>query len=457
MTPTHAAAESPCPAAGLLFDLPEAARAASLTAAARTTAAPRLQRAERDQVVLRPLALDQLLPDDHDARAVWAFVVGLDLACLYDAIRAVEGHVGRPPIDPKILLALWLYATLRGVGSARQLEELCEQHHAYQWLCGDVSVNYHTLADFRTAHGDLLDRLLTESVARLRVVGLVDMERVAQDGLRVRASAGSNSFRRRPTLERCRREAAEQVQALRAELQADPGASSRRQQQARQRAATERAQRVEQALAQMPLAEAHKKAKGKAAATARVSTTDPEARVMRMADGGFRPAYNVQLATDTQTQVIVGVDVSNNGSDQGQLAPMVEQVTERHEQTPKAVLADGGFVAHDDVVTLERQGCAVYMPVPEPQTGKDGRPTQRRDDRPEVVAWQERMATAEAQTIYRERAASIECVNAQMRNHGVRQFQVRGLAKVRVLMLWYALAHNLRRLLALQALLAPSE
>ena len=420
-------------------------------------ATPRLKRAERDQVVLRPLALDQLLPDEHEARAVWHFVDRLDLACLYETIRAVEGHVGRAPIDPKILLALWLYATLRGVGSARQLNELCGNHHAYQWLCGGVSVNYHTLADFRTAHGDLLDRLLTESVACLRHAGLVDMVRVAQDGLRVRASAGSNSFRRRPTLERCQQEAAEQVQVLRAELEADPGASNRRQQQARQRAARERAQRLEQALAQMPQVEAQKKANGKAAATARVSTTDPEARVMRMADGGFRPAYNVQLATDTQTQVIVGVEVSNSGSDQGHLAPMVEQVTQRHQQTPKEVLADGGFVAHDDVVTLEQQGCQVYLPVPEPQTGKDGRPTRRRDDRPAIVAWQERMATPAAQTIYRERASSSECVNAQMRNHGVRQFTVRGLAKVRAVLLWYAVAHNLRRLLALQAGKAPSE
>jgi transposase len=445
-TPNSAASASGDPQA-VLFEL---AAGAEPSTASKPEGAARLQRAERHQVAFRALALDALLPEDHEARAVWAFVDGLDLTTLYDAIRAVEGHAGRAPIDPKILLALWLYATLQSVGSARQLEALCENHHAYQWLRGDVGVNYHTLADFRSGHGDLLDRLLTKSVALLRAEGLVNMERVAQDGLRVRASAGSKSYRRRPTLERCLREAEEQVQALRAEMAADPTASNRRQQQARERAAQERCERVQRALEQLPQVEAQKKAKGKAAAEARVSTTDPEARVMRMPDGGYRPAYNVQVASDTQTQVIVGVDVVNSGSDQGQLGPMAEQIEQRHGEVPKALLADGGFVAHDDVVELDSKSCTVYMPVPQPQTTKDGRPAQRRDERPAVTAWQQRMATAEAQALYRERASTAECVNAQMRNRDLWRFRVRGLVKVRAVALWYALAHNLRRLLALR-------
>ena len=219
---------------------------------------PRLRTANRHQVVFRAAALDELIATDHPARTVWEYVEGLDLSPLYQAIQAVEGNPGRPPIDPKILMALWLYATIDGVGSARQLDELCHHHAAYQWILGDVSINYHTLTDFRTAHGELLDRLLTQSVAVLVAEGLVDLNRVAQDGMRVRASAGAASFRRRPTLEEALAEAEAQVQALRAELEQDPAASNRRQRKARERAARERAERIKGALDRLPELEARK-------------------------------------------------------------------------------------------------------------------------------------------------------------------------------------------------------
>ena len=167
------------------------------------SAKPRFQRAERRQIEWRPLSLDQMLPAEHSARQVWASVESLDLSELYRRIRAVEGHVGRDPIDPKILVALWLFATIDGVGSARRLDRLCTEHFAYLWLCGGVSVNYHTLSDFRVQHVEILDRLLTQSVATLLHQGLIALNRVAQDGMRVRASAGSSSFRRRPSLEEC--------------------------------------------------------------------------------------------------------------------------------------------------------------------------------------------------------------------------------------------------------------
>src|SRR6516165_10902789 len=236
---------------------------------------PRVRTANRHQVVFRAAALDELIPPDHPARTVWEYVEGLDLTPLYQAIKAVEGNPGRPPIDPKILMALWLYATIDGVGSARQLDELCHRHAAYQWILGDVSINYHTLSDFRTAHGELLDRLLTQSVAVLVAEGLVDLNRVAQDGMRVRASAGAASFRRRPTLEEALAQAEAQVEALRAEVEEDPAASDRRQRGARERAARERAERVKAALGRLPELEAKKKAGGRD--KARFSTTDPEA------------------------------------------------------------------------------------------------------------------------------------------------------------------------------------
>ena len=417
-----------------------------LASSAPTPAAPRLREADRTQVCLRPLDLEGLLPEDHRARIVWAYVEGLDLTPLYQQIQAVAGEAGRPATDPKLLLALWLYATLEAVGSARALDRLCTTHLAYQWLCGGVSMNYHTLADFRTAQGAFLDTLLTQGVAVLLAAGVVTLERVAQDGVKVRASAGAASFRRRTTLEQCLADAATQVQTLRAELEADPGATTARQKAARERAARERQARVAQALAHLPALEAKKKPADRT--KARASTTDPDARVMKMADGGYRPAYNLQFATDTGAQVIVGVDATTAGTDHGQLAPMVDQVEARHGQAPAATLVDGGFVTKEDIAAVSDR-TTVYAPV---QTPKD--PTRNPHaplptDPPAVAAWRERMGTPEAQAIYKERAATAECVNAQARNRGLRQLAVRGLAKVRVIAVWYALAHNLMRMVAL--------
>jgi transposase len=409
-------------------------------------AAPRLREADRTQLCLRPVDLESLLPEDHRARSVWAYVEGLDLTPLYQEIAAVDGTAGRPATDPKLLLALWLYATVDGVGSARALGRLCTTHVAYQWLCGGVPMNYHTLADFRTAHGGVLDTLLTRSVATLMAAGCVTLARVAQDGVRVRASAGAASFRRRQTLEQCLAEATAQVQALRTEVDAAPGATTARQQAARERAVRERHARVAQALAHLPALEAKKPPADRT--NARVSTTDPEARVMKMADGGYRPAYNVQFATDTGAQVIVGVDAISTGSDCGQLAPMVDQVEARHGQAPAATLVDGGFATKEDIAAVSAR-TTVYAPVQRPKDPTRDPHAPLSMDLPAVAAWRVRMGTPEAQAIYKDRAATAECVNAIARTRGLRQLPVRGLAKVRVLALWYALAHNLMRAITL--------
>ena len=402
-------------------------------------------------MTMQTTCLNALLPEDHQARVVWEYVEGLDLTCLYDAIRAVEGRPGRDPIDPRILMSLWLYATLDGVGAAREVDRLCSDHVAYRWICGGVSVNYHTLSDFRTANVELLDRLLTQSVAGLMHEGLVTMERVAQDGMRVRASAGSSSFRRGKTLKQCQQDAEEQVQSLREELAADPAASSKRQKAARQRAARERAERIQRALEELPKAESKKKPADKD--KARVSTTDPEAKVMKMGDGGFRPAFNVEFATDTASQVITGVDVVNSGSDQGQMPPMVEQHRQRYDQTPDEMLVDGGFAKRADIekVSSPPDGTVVYAPVQKPKKDTRDPHLPRPDDSDVVAEWRVRMGTDEAKVIYKERASTAECVNAIARNRGLRQFLVRGLAKVRAVILWFALAHNLMRAVALRA------
>lgn len=420
---------------------------------------PRLRRANRRQIEFRACSWDDLLPDDHQARTVWHFVEGLDLSPLLERIRSVEGAAGRAAIDPQIPMALWLYATLRGLGSARELDRRCDRKRGelpFQWICGGVSVNHHSLSDFRTQHVEILDRLLTESTAALLEQELVEMDRVAQDGMRVRASAGASSFRRKPTLAQCLADAEAQVEALKKQLEADPAAAGRRERAARQRAAEERRDRVKQALERMPEAEAKKKSGEKD--KARVSTTDPEASVMKMADGGFRPAFNVQFATDTETQVIVGVEVTGSGSDQGEMLPMVEQLEERYDQVPDQYLADGGFAKKEDIERLDpdpdddaSSGTTVYAPVQKPK--KDDRDPHhpREGDSAKIAAWRIRMGTDAAKEIYKERAATAECVNAIARNRGLQQFNVRGLLKAKAVILWYVIAHNLMRAAALRA------
>lgn len=439
---------------------------------------PRVQCADRRQAVVSWDTLDERLAEDHQARLVWAYVEAADLALLYEKIKAVEGWAGRRPIDPKILLALWLYATLDGVGSAREIDRLCGQHDAYRWICGGVSVNYHSISDFRTDHVEFLDQLLSDSVAALMQEGLVTLNRVAQDGVRVRASAGADSYRRRPTLEECQAEAEEQVRKLREELDAAPGAVSKRQQAARVRAARERSERLERALAQMQELEKKRQAQAKQEPAAedrpkddqdkdkedkgkkkepsppRVSTTDPESPVMKMGDGGFRPAFNLEFATDTGAQIITGVDAVASGSDQGQMVPMVQQHEDRYDRKPGEMLVDGGFAKKADIEQASSDGVTVYAPVQKPRKAEQDRYARRPGDSDSIAEWRKRMGTEEGKTIYKERAATAECVNALARNRGLQQFLVRGLEKVKAVALMFALAHNLVRAAALRSQLA---
>lgn len=400
---------------------------------------PRLRSPDR-QAVLDATPIDGLLESDHQARVVWDFCRGLDLSPLLDPIRARQGRPGRPALDPRLAIALWLYATLEAVGSARALATLCTEHNAFRWLCGGVTVNYHTLADVRVEHLDFLDPLLTHSVAVLREQGLVDLNRVAQDGTRVRASAGAASFRRQPTLRECLAEAEGQVARLREELDDDPSAGSRRQAAARERAARERVERVQAALDRLPELEAKKKTDERD--RARGSTTDAQATVMKMADGGFRPAYNVQFAADTGSHVIVGVGVLTTGSDQGQMRPMLEQIRARHGRIPADYLADGGFAQHADLEAVSGCGVMVYAPVPAPKDASRDRHRRLATDSPVIGAWRERMGTEGAKAVYKERAATAECVNAQARNRGLVRLLVRGVAKVKAVAMWFAVAHN---------------
>jgi transposase len=442
-----------------LFDREECLSPISEQMAEVRTARPRLRIPVRDQVEFQTASLDQLLPPDHEARVIWSAVCQLDLGSWLGEIKAVEGQVGRDATTPQLLVALWVYATLRGIASARELERLCQNHLAYRWLCGGVSVNHHLLSDFRSDGGDQWDALLTQLVAALMSEGLVTLDRVAQDGMKVRASAGKSSFRRKATLEKCLEEARQQVSTLRQLAAENPTELSARQQAARQRAAEERQARLEEALRHVDQVQAQREVRAQRnnqpVKEARASTTDPEARVMQFSDGGTRPGVNVQFSTDTASGLIVGVDVTNAGNDQGQLGPMLDQLQERYGQTPDEALVDGGFASHDDIedAATEHQ-CRVLSPLKSEQkelaAGGDPYAPKRRDS--EIIAqWRARMGTAEAQQTYRLRAQTAEWVNAQARNRNLWRMPVRGLAKCRVVALLYALAHNLLQAVTLRS------
>jgi transposase len=433
---------------------------------------PRVLYAERHQVELRPMDLDAALAPNHPARTVWAFVQSMDLAPLYAGVKSREGGRGAPAIDPAILVALWLWATIDGVGSAREVDRLCERDDVYRWLCGGVGVNYHTLSDFRTSNAAWLDAQLTRSIASLLDRRLVELNVVSQDGLRVRASAKAASFRRREKLQHLHQLAQAQVQALKRELSEDAGASARRKQAALERAAREREERLAKAIAtmdkiaSMPAPKKPKPSKrrgkskddppagGSAApaepakpdSEARVSTTDPEARVMKMADGGFRPAFNAQLAVDVQTQLIASVDVVDQGSDMSQMAPMHATVQARYGVTPDHWLADGGFTKLAAIEEVTERGTQPVLPPPRSRNPDIDHLAPKETDSPALAAWRSMMASEWGQALYKWRAASVECANAQLRRRGLTQFNVRGKVKAKAVLLWHALAHNLMRM-----------
>lgn len=448
---------------GLFADLPqpsatERAQARAQSVARAAAGAPRVQQPNRRQIELRASDLESLLPAEHRARLVWGYVERQNLDRLFDAVKARGSAAGRAAIDPRILFALWLYATLEGVGSGREVQRLCQQHDAYRWICGGVSVNYHALNDFRSGNEALMDELLTDNVTALLAAGAISLERVAQDGMRVRADAGAASFRREGSLRELLGQARELVRTVKEQAERDPGKASRQAQAAQLRAAQEREQRIQAALEQLGEVAATKKRNGDKPEDARVSTTDADARVMKMGDGGYRPALNVQLATTCDEKVIVGMDVVNVGSDMAQLAPMVQQVQQRLGQAPRQWTVDGGFASHAQLDAVAAQ-TEVYAPVPESRAKKDeqgeavavDKYEPKPGDSPAVRQWRQRMQDPQAQEIYKQRAATAELANAQARNRGLQRLPVRGLAKARAVVGLFVLAHNLLRI----AILAP--
>jgi transposase len=426
----------------LFEELPERAKPQSEAA---PPGAPRLREPERDQIELRAMDIDSLIGEDHLARVIWTYVVGLDLSELENRIKARGDRPGHPATSPRLLLALWLYATSQGIGSARALDRLCDSHDAYRWLCGGVSVNHHTLADFRVGCADPLDRLLSEHLAALAKAGLVDLDTLAQDGVRIRANAGTASFRREATLDLHLVTAQAVVEELKREVEAHADTGNQRIRAARERAARERSERVQ--AARTALAEIKQKRQqleekggnGKKPKEPRASTTDAEARVMKMADAGFRPAYNVQVVSAAGEQIVVAVEVGNNGSDRGLMRPTLERLRAKG-LLPRRHLVDGGFCSAEDIEWAHGEGVEVFCPPTQSKSGADPY-LPRRGDGAGVSAWRARMGSEAGKVQYQVRTIC-ECIHARWRNWDLRQLNVRGIEKVCAVALLYALTNN---------------
>jgi transposase len=511
--------------AGVFPGWPGPAAAESGGAGERVRGRPRLKPVERRQMVFRAVDVERLIEPDHPARAVWAFVGRLDLGAFAAPIAAVEGVAGREPWDPRLLASLWIYAYSRGISSAREVARRCAYDPAFQWLTGLGEVNYHTLADFRVGFQGALDELFAQALGVLSAEGMIGLERVMHDGTKVQACAGADTFRREERVRAHLEAARAQVAAL-ADPRAEPSA---RQRAAQERARREHAERLERALAELTKIRENK-AGAAAKEQARVSETDPEARVMKQGNGGYAPSYNVQLSTDEAHGIIVAVGVSQSASDYGELVGAVERVEENLGQTPAQVVADGGFTSRENILAMAEKGvdligsfeehdqqsagqlrrrgvseafypaAFVYDAEPDvyrcpagqvlrhegqekrvgvthhqyranprdcaacpckaqccPQNKAQGRAITRAVEAPAVQAFRDKMETAAAQAIYRRRGAVAEFPNAWIKAKlGLRQFRVRGAAKVLAECLWACLTYDIQPWIRLRWRRQPS-
>jgi len=476
---------------------------------ARTPGRPRVRPVDRSQLVWHSVDVDRLIEQDHPARAIWSLTGELDLKRFYAPIEAVVGVAGRPPWDPRLLASLWIYAYSRGISSAREIARRCAFEPAFEWLCGSELVNHHTLSDFRSTHPQALEQLFTQVLGVLSAEGLVSLERVMQDGTKIKACASADSFRREERLG-CHLEAArQQVQAL----SQDPGEEMSRQEAAQQRAARERQQRVEKALAELKELQ-QTKSGPKEQQAVRVSPSDPQARVMKQADGGYAPSYNVQISTEASHKIIVGVGVSQSGNDYGELLPGVHRVEQNLQAKPAQMVVDGGFTSRANILAMRAEGIDLigslgekeapnantdpqfgarafdYDPAQDiyrcpagqtlrpagqeenrpgvvrylyraektacqncpfaarccPNSQKGGRVLTRSVETPEVSQFRQKMRTPEAQDIYRQRGPVAEFPNAWIKAKlGLRQFRLRGLVKVTTETLWACLTYNIQQ------------
>jgi transposase len=483
---------------------------------------PLIRPINRQQMSWRAVDVERLIGEEHRARAIWTLVGRLDLSRFYESIESSAEEGGRPAIDPQLLISLWVYAYSEGIGSAREMARRCEFDPAFQWLTGLEEVNYHTLADFRVDKQQELDELFTQVLAALSKEGLITLEQVMQDGTKIKALASTRSYQREGTMREHLERARKRVEQMGDPRQEEAGANAK---QAQARARREQQERLENALEELRKLQSSKSGE-KAKNETRVSTSDPQARVMHHSDGGLSLSYNAQISTDAAHGLIVGVAVTQDANDSAQLLPAVERVEQRLKKKPQQMVADGGYTTRDNIEKmagreidflgsmgreetpsgatapnrlppsafiyqaetnryvcpegklLRPQGrhtksnprgqiaylyqakfsdCQSCHRKPEccPENQSHGRGVLRLEETAAIVAFRKKMANEEAQAQYRRRGRVVEFCHAWIKSKlGLRQFHVRGLAKVLSEMLWACLTYNLQQWIRLSKPLA---
>jgi transposase len=415
----------------------------------------RIKEAKREQMSMEIVDYNELIPEEHPARIIVKFVEELNLEGFYSDIKSLPGVAGRSATDPKLLLCLWLYATLEGIGSARLLEKLCERDAAFRWICGGVGVNYHTLSDFRHENGARLDQLLTDIMSTFIIKGIVRLKSLIVDGTKVKASASKKSFKRKTRLNKIKKETAHYIEELRRELDRDPNAGNRRREAARLSAQEKIKAKVEAALAELPKVEAAKELakkkvkKGTEVKEAKVSTSDPDARLMKFADKSVKAGYNCQIVMEPESYIVVSVDISQNGNDQGLLKPLIEQIDSRYKERPDRALVDSGYQVKQDIIDLadHRKPLLVYSPLPKKKenikkASLDKRKKKEANYPESLKAFYKRMENKVSQKYYKVRSR-IETFNGILHNRMRRGFHLRGKDKVKSELLLQAISHNI--------------
>jgi transposase len=346
----------------ILLDKPEQPAAEQEPPARQGKA--KLKAINRQQTMMAVIYVEELIPADHKARAIWDLTGRMDLSGFTESLRTAQGQSGRPAWDPRLLVSLWVYAYSEGIGSAREIERVMEWEPGMQWLAGLDAVNHHTLSDFRVEHREALDELFAQLLALLETEGLVDLEQVMHDGTKIRAQAGADSFRREKTL-RERMTQARQAVAQMGDPKA-PGPVDDRTKAARERAARERVERLEAALKELSQVQSGKKTE-EDKAQARVSVEEPEARLMKHGDNAIAPSYNAQISTESANKIIVGAHLSQCSSDAQSLMPAIEEVTRNLGKKPEQMVVDGGYTNRDNIVECAAQQIDLVGSMPDPQ------------------------------------------------------------------------------------------
>lgn len=417
----------------------------------------KLKTASREQFEFRQSCLDQLVPDDHKVRLIWDFVSEMDLSICLEGISSFYGGRGRSAIDPKILLALWIYTIIDGNASARKLEELCLNHDVYKWICGGISISRTVLAEFRSINPRKFDELLTKCLAVMLKNNLISDVDFAQDGTRVKANAGFNSFRRENSLKDLESQMSEHIDLLRKEEKTAPNAYEKRKVSEKTMRAIEKKEKIKEALKNLEQYRCEKIENGtrnnnkptqKELDDVRASTTDPEVRKMKMGDSGYRLAYNIQFATGLDSRVIYGVDVVNT-LDPGTAPRLMAQVKERLQSLKmseiKRWIADAAYSAKNDLITIANlfPNCLFFAP-PKPHKQIDPK-KYLKNDHEAVIIWRNLIGSNQITELYKKRCSTAEFSNMHVKNQALTEFSVRGLVKVKGMAFLHAISMNISR------------